>query len=345
MSDVVESTIPLDTVKAAIINAAPAQHRAALELCEFRKLSDGDFIPVLVVDSPEKWLAADMRKVTMSMELPGNNRVLRIPMRGLSMTEWTNVEQTHPIPEWNAEEDGPEPGDFQQLKTDAIDNRVIAIMEIATGQKFPGESLEAKREWLRKRNEAECDAIRAFIRRNLQNFSNDNAPLTMPLLNRYELDQSLQPINEVEFASFEDWKAATEVEHVLRFQRWGDPYIVEIPMRSLSAELSNSILENTKEPTPPKVPMRDALTGTFIRGEDRYNRHDMQYLRKLRAANQLRLAKFCNACLMFAIPGENELAQYQWLAGRLAGDVTRVQSFIENDILGITARYNFFSNS
>lgn len=298
-------------------------------------------IPVLTLDSPEKWLIASERRTSLVMKVPGTSKSLKIPMNGISLAAWEHIEIANPIPQWDSD-DGEESVEYKQERRNVILDRNIAIIEAATPMKIKGNNQEDRRATLLSMPEGDTKVLMFFIRTNACNMDMDSEPgFLLQKYNEYLGKMSRQ--DEIE--SFEDWQKACQVTHVMRMQRKDDPYVIEIPMNGISASLNEQILEETKEPEPPLVPFRDALTGKLIPGRSTRNVNDKHYLKKIRAVTQLRVCRYLAACLTFEIPGQNEKEKFDWISQRLVGDVIQIRSFIENDIMGVASRHSFFSMS
>lgn len=323
------------------IESFDPKYHAIIAQCEQREVGD-ELLPVLVIDSAEKWEAAASFSIEMNLE-QSNTKRLRIPMTGISQAEWDKIETSKPIPELEADEQPP--AGFEEHREMALVDRKIAILEKATGKTFPGKEAGEKRDFYLQRSRSEQTSLTIFIDRDLCNFPGSSTmPRTGPLVEFYESQLAASEPTADPFGSFEDWKAASEVQHVYRMQRAGQPYIIEFPLRAVPAETHKKITNETREPEPEKVPVMNAMTGKFMPGQFEIKRRDPVYQRKLRAAHQQRCVRYFNACLMFTLPGQNEKEQYDWLAQRLVGDVVRVREYIEDVVMGIGNRYSFFTN-
>lgn len=294
----------------------------------------------LVIDSPEKWEAASEFKRTFRLTLPGADKVLEIPMIGLSYDQFNEVLSKHPIPEWDGEG---EPNEVFKVNQKTIGiRRRIDLLEMALGKKIQGESYDEKRVMLEKTNPGNIEEMYAFITGELSNTALHRG---IYLAGYLDIKARFPQETVEQIGSFEDFFAATnDVTHFLRMNRGGQDYIVEFPLKTLTQETKEEIEKRCVEPQPPLIPSFHPITRKPIPGKPKQNYEDPQYIRAYNKYMKLRTIMYLNACLPFRIPGETEDEQSKWIGSRLVGDVRQVNDFINDVILGIEGRYNFFMN-
>jgi hypothetical protein len=295
---------------------------------------------IIKIERAEDWPTADKFEMDYLMSQPNSKTKIRIPMKGISLSAWEKIEADNIIPQ--VQEDDPDEvkDDIAQMAAVAENKKTISLFEEVIGQKIPGESFEEKISFLNKRNAGEIDAIKFFIRTRAGAISDGS--LIGEYLTAIDSDTKQEVI---QFTGFDDWKTATESKHTLRIHRPFEDYIVEFPVKGLSQEKKQEITERTKEPKPPMVPARSKEDPRrFDRNRLIPNRTDPSFLQQVRAANQLRTAMYFNECMMFTIPGGNEMEQYNWIASHLIGDVLKLKNFIEDEIANYMGYYDFFTN-
>lgn len=291
----------------------------------------------LVINSPEKWQEASSITGNFNMPLLGMGRTIKFPLRGLSMKEWVDIEVQHKIPEWKEEKRKPT-DEFLTQRELAIAAKRAHVIEVSSGKPIPGDSYTEKAIALQKLNPGEVQSLYVYIQDVV--CANEDGSL-MQQFRELIADQAKE--NVLEFTSFEDWQKASEYGYMFRMQRPTDNFILEFPLKNVSAEAKMTIELETRDPDPPMVPYRDPVTNRFVPNQMVPDTTDMNWLARCRAVGQKRLVMFLNACLPFQIPGENQLKQYEWVASRLLGDVLRLQNFIENELCGYRSRFDFFT--
>lgn len=291
----------------------------------------------LVIDSPDKWLKAEAIQGNFDMPLLGMGRTMRFPLRGISMKEWTDIEVQHKIPEWTEEKKKPT-DEFLAQRELVISAKRANVIELSSGKKIPGDDYMAKAVTLQKMNSGEVQSLYLYIQDVI--CANEDGSL-MQQFRQVIADRAKQ--NVTEFTSFEDWQRASEFGYMFRMQRPTDDYILEFPLKNISAEAKLAIEMETRDPDPPMVPYRDPISNRFVPNQMVPDTNDMNWQSRCRAVGQKRLVMFLNACLPFQIPGENQMKQYEWVSGRLLGDVLRLQQFIENELCGYRSRFDFFT--
>lgn len=295
---------------------------------------------IVKIERAEDWPTADKFEMDYLMSQPGNKTKMKIPMKGISLAAWEKIETDNIIPQ--VENDAPDDvkEDIASMALDAENKKTVSLFEEVIGRKVPGESFTEKIAFLNQRNSGEIDAIKFFIKTRAGAITDGS--LIGEYLSAIDSDVKQEVI---QFTGFDDWKAATESKHTFRTHRPFEDYIVEFPVRGISQEKKNEITERTKEPKPPMVPGRSKDDPRkFDRNRMVPNRTDPSFLQQVRAANQLRVVLYFNECLMFTIPGGNEMEQYNWIASHLIGDVVKLRSFIEDEIANYQGYYDFFTS-
>lgn len=292
----------------------------------------------LVIDRPEKWPEAESFKSQYHMPILGHDRRLTFDLHGVSLKDWEEVEEAHPLPEWNG--DGDPTDEYKQQLNQATLEKQALIFEKATGVLVPGTTAAEKAAQINKFNPGETQALYLFIRNHACNYTDGS------LLDRYSTfcaRRESSAIENVKFTTYQDWEAATNAPYIYRMHRPCDEYIVEFPLKSPTAEQRLTIDQETREPEPPKKPKRDPQTRRLIQGQYEPDRDDEHWKKKVRAVNQKRLIMYLNTCLTFTVPGGNLMEQYDWVSRRLMGDVVKLSRFIEQDLCGYQTRYDFFT--
>lgn len=303
------------------------------------RIQDQEFrFPFLVIDQAEKWVEASQIRGVYKMPIVGTSTSLAFPMRGPSLQQWEAIEARFVVPEW--QDDGDPPQEFTDNRKSVVAERRVAMLECCLDKSIPGNNAQEKIAFLNERCPGELEALFQYIENSLCNWA--EAPDSQ-LLNEYNrVAQKAMTNKVVEFASFDDWKKANETQYVFRMQRPTDDYIVEVPINGLSRAQKEEIQERTKESIPPMVPI--IVEGKFDRsGRTRPNYQDPSWLKRTRTLMQTRTVMYFDACLPFSIPGGNIQERYDWISKRLVGDITKIQGFIEGEILSFGSRYNFFT--
>jgi hypothetical protein len=295
----------------------------------------------LVIDSAEKWEIASTIFSDYDMPLLGKGQVLRFTLKGVSLADWERVEIEHRIPKWD-DNQGVETEDHKQLVELALSCKRAQVIEVSSGKKIPGEDYAAKSKALQSLNPGEVLALYYHIQNIVCSMDNGN------LFGQYQRVAAEASANfkdrVVTFDSFDVWQKATETPYIFRMQRPTEDYILEFPLKNISAEAKLAIDSETREPEAPKVPARDPQSRKFIPNQLVPDYNDVGWLSRVRAIHQKRTVMFFSACLPFDIPGQNEKEKYEWLSQRLVGDVVRLRNFIEEELCEYHSRYNFLSN-
>lgn len=308
------------------------------ELIEERKIGENVF-HFLVIDKPEKWEQATDVTNTFPLTIPNANKRIEIPMKGISYSQWATVMAKFPVPEHDGE--GEPPAILIAAKDVARKERKLALFEIATGMTVPGKDFTERSRFIDQCNPGDIDSMEIFITRDLCNTENFIGPY---LAVYSEMAARFPQENVVKIESFADlMKESIDSTHAFKMNRLNQTYIVEFPLRVLSAEQKQEIEKQTAEPTPPMVPQIHPVTGQPIPGKRRINRADASWIRNINRVDQKRTLLYLNACLPFKIPGDNEESQMKWIGDRLVGDVKQVNNYITDVILGLEGRYSFFT--
>lgn len=294
--------------------------------------SSGDHtFKFLVLDSPDKWRAADdFPHVIYEMPLLGSQKRLGFKVYPVSAEKWMEIETKYRLPM------GDNVDDTEMQK--AFLRKQIAILEAAARSSIPGENLDEKFAFLQKRNGGEVDALFAYIRNHVCDIDTDSEG---PLLSRYNLLSSGNEGELIDINGFEDWSVAEDTTYFFRWQRNFEDFIIEVPLRSISRECNERIEEATKEPEPPKTFARDPVTKKFDHTRQVGNYNDPSFLMKMRKLQQKRTAMYLSEALPFDVPGSNIDEKYEWIAKRIIGDVLRLKKFVEGDVVGYASRYFF----
>lgn len=293
----------------------------------------------LVVDKPEKWEEATTFRQSLKLGFPGTPRILKIPVRGLSYSEWLDIETKYTMPIQSAMQDMNEvqKQEYQDKQKSVENYRSIAVFEKATGKEIPGGSLEEKVAWLSHLGSGDSEIVFSRI---LEHFSNMQEGT---LLTDY-LDAIRSKDNQevFEFNDFDDWIKASEIGYRFQMQRPFESYFVEIQLKKLDDQTKKEIGDQTKDPLPPSKPGKNPTTGMPDPAFPIYNWDDSRYRNQVKANSQRRLILLLNAVMPFEIPGKDEAAQLEWVGKRLLGDVVRLRSFLEENVINYRGRVNFF---
>lgn len=293
-------------------------------------------IDFLVVDSPEKWELAEHSSGHYDMPMPGSSRRMRFACKGVSAAQWEEVEVLHPIPQW-CEPDVPEPPEFRKGHKILSELKAMRVMEISIGMTFPGKSESERLAWLNQRPDGEREALWNYIHNEVLGFNNGR--FTAMLRNHKE------ELQIEEFKNFDDWAVAEQSKYFLRIHRPLQNYIVEFPIRGISAEQKTALIEECKDPDPPREPWIDPQTKRHVAGKTIANLNHPGWLRQMRAVAQKRTAMMFEMALPFDMPGSTYKDKYNWIVTHLAGDLVHIQRFIVNDVVGYGGRYDFFSRN
>lgn len=291
----------------------------------------------LVINNEERWREASEARGHFNMPLLGQGRSLRFQLCGISVKEWSDIELRHVIPQWSEENKKPS-DEYIANRELAIAAKRANVIEVSSGKTIPGEDYIAKAKSLQSLNNGEVHSLYLYIQDVI--CANEDGSL-MQQFRQIISEQAAQ--NTVEFTDFVDWQRASEYGYFFRMQRPTDDYILEFPLKDIPADAKLAIEMETRDPDPPMIPYRDPATNRFVPNQMVPDHNDKNWQARCRVVSQKRLAMFLNACLPFQLPGENIQKQYEWVAGRLIGDVLRLQGFIENELCGYRSRFDFFT--
>ena len=294
----------------------------------------------LVVDSAEKWAAAEIFHGTHYLGGVSASQKMKVPMNGVSLKDWEEVERIHSLPKSPSPEDAEDPNiqdEYNRKQSEALAARRVMLFEISTGKKIPGETTEEKVAWLLKRNPRDIESMFTDLQNRICNLAEGHL-----VANYTEKTLEQQASSVKELTSFEDWSVASDATHYFRMHRQTEDYIVEFPLKGMSSEDRMAIEAACKDPKPPNIPARDPVTKRFDPSRIVPNYEDPAWLGRVRAVNQKRIAMYLDKCLVFKIPGDNEKERYDWASERVVGDIVRLRDFIEREITGMGQHYDFF---
>jgi hypothetical protein len=323
--------------------APPAQSKPVHEVRSVKNKNGVSNFNVLVVDTAEKWLPANAIHAAYNMPITGSNRSMRFNLYGVSLQDWEEAEINFPVPQRLEDENANDAA--KQARLTAVDAAVIRkrcfLFEKALQQQIPGKDIDEKVAYLSQRTTGEIEALHRFIEGSLANFTDGELLQTF-----HSMTMAANEDNEViTFTGFGDWQVASETKYIFRMHRATEQHLVEFPLKGISEEVRKDIDLQCKDPEPPRIPRKDPTTGRFDPSVLVPNYEDYTWKKSVRAINQMRIVRLLSACLPFEIPGGNNQEQYKWLAQRAVGDVIRIRNFINNEILGVGARYDFFTKS
>lgn len=312
-----------------------AEIEAALVTRVFKDERGGERpFKVLVIDSPEKWLPSETVVATYDMPILGTNRFKRFKFTGISLAAWDDLESAHVIPIWQG--DGLPNEAFNIEKEKVSREKMVHVLEVSLGEKIPGSTWAEKATWLEKMNMGEFQALYMAAQYEGCNLSDGN------LLGDYITLSSMNRQVE-EFTGFGKMDDASKSQYFFRQQRPGDNYIIEFPLRGISAKQREEIDNECKEPEPPKIPKRDHARGGALDFKNMIpNLQDKQWLDRCRVVGRRRTMMYFNACLPFAIPGTTIQEQFDWLGGKVVGDIVKLKRFMTEEITSYASRYNSF---
>lgn len=290
----------------------------------------------LIIDSHEKWSKAS--EITGTYNMPGlGGGDMEFPVNGISIGKWEDIENESIIPEWNGE--GEPDKDFKAQQDSQILTRKTLAIEAGMGMPIPGDTLEQKKEFLQKRVPGEIDALYGYITQTMCSLMDG---ILLEDWNELALLKKNSKIMAKKISSWDDWSEADKTKYVFRMHRPSQNYIVEFPINGISAERRKQIEADFPEPTPPEIPDKNP-DGTWNPSKLVPNRNDPSWIAKARAVTQRKTLEYLDVCLPFKIPGDEPTERYEWLSDRLFGDVYRLRRYIEDQVIGYSGRYNFFS--
>ena len=296
----------------------------------------------LVIDSPDKWLPASSYSCDYIMQSPGSSDGLRFKFQGVSFQQLEDIEWVHEEPDLPPASDRSQEQE-QQYRVWLMTKRAN-LFEVSSGKKIPGEDYYAKARFLlSKFNDADVEAMHKFIQSSAAALGDGI------LMQRYydlALERSNQGQNKVvEFKDMGDWEEFCKASYSFLMQRPADDYIIEFPLKNLTAEQKISIEFETKEPPAPQMPSRDPATRKFIPGKMEPDFKNPGWRAKCREIAHKRTAILIESCLMFEIPGTNISEKYNWISQRTCGDVYRLKTFIEDEVCNYHSRLKSFYNT
>jgi len=293
---------------------------------------------IMVIDSADKWDEATSFHSEYTMPILGSNKKLRFKLQGISYADWAKIEAANQIPDWTGE--GEPSAEFTHQLDYIAMCKNVAFFELSTGKKIPGNTPKDKVDFLSERNPGEINALFTFL--------TDKACALKDglLLADYEAfsRQAILP-EVVEIEDFNSWSKASDSQYFFRMQRPFQDYILEFPIKGIDKDVRKRIDDETKFPSPPQTLARRPGGKGFDPSQIVYDNKDPSYIKSCNAIEQKRTLLFMEQCLLFPIPGSTTKEKYDWLSKRLVGDVFRLRSFIQNDLLSYRNRYDVFSAS
>lgn len=336
------------------VTEAPEEQKIDTTIFDTREVStdiDGTSSSVtkfdfLVIDKAEKWKPAKDTRYNYKLKIPGQSRIVIIPVRGISWGEWEEIEMRHPMPEQDQDSDAAfnatiknnKEKEFSLKLEEATYRRYAALFELSTGNNLPGDTIEEKVSSVRKMLAGTPSSFFSFIMDDCSNLRE----LDGPLIRSYKQSIDNGSLKEVQFTGFQDFFTSGSIGSFLQMQRPLEDFIVEIPLKSISDEDKRKIDDAVQDPVPPSRPGKNPITGKIDPNTPVYSYNEPRYKEALRAANRVRLMLKMEAALPFKIPGSNHEEKFKWIAERLLGDVYKLNDYITNNVMGYGARMNFF---
>lgn len=312
----------------------PGIQEDLLEERTFKGSESEESFKVLSIDSPDKWKNAEEN--TSDFTIRSGEGSYSLSLKGVSLADWEKVEDEVKFPSHLTDKKDSEKSNAELEEQNKLSmHRKVLIFEKSFGN-IPGETVDEKIEFLKDRVPGEVDSISDFIGRELCNFK-DGARLSSYIL---LIEASKTPVN---LSSFDNWSTASETKYIFRFQRVYDEFITEIPLKGVSAKDKESIEIETKFPEPPMLPKRLA-NGRFDPSQLEPNTEETSYVTACKLNGRKRMVMYMDKCLSFELPGTTVEEKYEWLSGRLVGDVIRLQEFINRRILSYEEQYDFFTS-
>lgn len=311
-------------------------NQAIKESLEFRKLDvlgTQRTFAVLVVNKPELWEPVSEMKVPYEINTGAGRPSMKFMLTPLSLGVVETIEMTHIIP--TSAQEGESESEFKERRENIIARKMVEQFEQAIGDSIPGNTVEEKQAWLRKKIPAEVEALDNYITRDLAGLQTKSRLLD-------EFSGGSIRTSEKTISSFKDWGDADEAEYVFRMHRPWENYIIEFPLKGMSAEEKKAIHDQTPDIKPPEILAVDPKTKRRIPNQLVPNFDDPAYLARQRTVEQKKLALYFGHCLPFEIPGETHQEKYRWISMRLPGDVIKLKNFIDSSIISYRNRFDFF---
>ena len=290
---------------------------------------------VNTVNSHEDFIPANKHANVYSLKTLGQNKVIEIPIRGISYGEWEEIENKLHVTELSEESTEQEKEKQKIEKEKNVGLRRVKVFELATDKNVPGETDEDKVTWLSENiSAAELDALFNCI---IERGSNINDGIA---LNEYNSAlRNSKPVVST-FSGFDDWVSASNLGSIFRMQRPFEDFIIEVNLRQVTDSRKKQIDEQSKAPPPPSRPKIDKSTGRQIGMLYDYN--NPNYKAQTKIANRKSLVNIFEACLPFSLPGDSVDKKYKWISELLLGDVIKLRNFIENEVFNYRNRIDFF---
>lgn len=304
---------------------------------ETRKFSTGENeaeFSIFRIEKASDWKPAIDYRMPLQIKLDHGRR-LQMMATAISLSQWTEVEYKNPIPE-ETEADKANKDAFQKKLDSVTMNRRVLILELSTGKKIPGTTIEEKRQWLEQLGASELDAMYNQLLEHCSGMGiGDELATYMMFADRPENSKI------VAADSFEDWMTASQTGTTFRFQRPSEYFICEIGLKQLSREAKDKIADAAKEPMPPGKPGKNPTTGIPDPNFMEYNWNDLRYLEALRSVQKMRMVMQLETVLPFPIPGSDLNEKFKWIGDRAMGDVIKLTRYIDNELNDYRRRLSF----
>lgn len=307
------------------------------EKLEIRKLTVENnrdrYFGVLVIDSPELWQQAEVMRTSYTMRPGGNSAEVTFNLTPLKLASVELIESTNIVP--SEPREGESKDEYEARKQRIVDRKLIEQLEIALGDKIPGNDFEQKTEWLNRRLPAEIMALQNYIGNTLAALDDGNV---LSDYSKYSRQQQTEKI----ISSFADWDEGATAKYTFRMARPWENYILEFPLRGITAAEKKAIHESTPDPEPPMTLAIDPRTKKRIPNQMVPNYDDPAYMARRRSNEQKKIVAYFSHCLTFDIPGDNPKEKYDWISLHVTGDVLKLKDFIDSNVISYRDRYDFF---
>ncbi len=309
------------------VNTVNTDDKINNDMFETRKFKDDLEYKVLVLDSPEKWEDAD--QITFKENIQRGTKSYQAQFKCIPFSTNAYLNESHPIPDENSI---PDKSAYElELETAKMSRRVIMI-EQALGVTFPGENLTGKINHLSKFGGVYIDRISDIISNqaccladgDMVEFYNRSSELGV-VTPTVKSNEDLFNMNEEEPTSF------------FRFQRPFQDFMIEMPLKSLTTEERSRIEHENRIPDPPRRPGKGFDTRNPVPWPE-----EPSYKAKVAKIKIRKMIDYIQTCLPFEIPGNNPQEKYNWISKKPAGDILKLQLFIQSELVDYTWGVNFF---
>lgn len=287
---------------------------------EIRKFEDGVYqsYKVLVIDHPDKWDAAE--DLTLKHGVKKGEATIMCDFRVVPYSVLAYANDTYPIPD-TKEEKEPEV-DFNARVEKAKRLRQVIFFEAAMpDQKIEGKDTNEKAVTISRMPIAFTELLFETINSHACCLGNGDLLEEYRRLCMTHASVVTSPTDLFTFS--ESDFAATP----FRAQRPFQDYIIEIPLKTISAEDREAIEKSHPIPEPPKRPGPGNDTKNPVPWYD-----EPSYQAKIKKIGVRKMVAYMAACLPFDIPGSNDKDKYDWLCSRPAGDLLKLNIEI-NEII------------